>query len=218
MKCLIVAAGQGVRLREKGALKPLIRLKGIFLIEHVIERASSAGASEFLVVSGYRGEELRRELDRFAQRRSIRVTHVVNDDWRRGNGVSLLSARRHLDESFLLTMSDHLIDPRIFRALISTEIEPATVTLAVDSNIDNPLNDPDDVTRVRCSDGRIQQIGKLIAGYNAIDTGAFPMHPGHLQGPGTKPSARRRHHLRSDERAGSKRPGAGPRRGRRPLD
>jgi 1L-myo-inositol 1-phosphate cytidylyltransferase len=177
MKCLIVAAGQGVRLREKGELKPLIRLKGIPLIEHVIERARNAGIDEFLVVSGYRGEELRSELDDFSARSDIRITHVINDDWKRANGVSLLSAKPHLQEPFLLTMCDHLIDPQISRALITAAIEPDTVTLAVDYNIDNPLNDPDDVTRVRCADGRIEQIGKSISEFNAIDTGAFLCTP-----------------------------------------
>ena len=177
MKCLIVAAGQGVRLKQKGELKPLIRLKGTFLIEHVMERASIAGASEFLVVSGYRGEDLRNELDRVQARRGIRITHVVNDQWRRANGVSLLAAKPYLREPFLLTMCDHLIEPRISRALMSAAVEADTVTLAVDTNTGNPLNDPDDVTRVRCSDGRIEQIGKAITDFNAIDTGAFLCTP-----------------------------------------
>ncbi len=176
-KCLIVAAGQGTRLREKGELKPLIRLHGTALIEHVMERARSAGIEEFFVVSGYRGEELRRELDACAQRRRLRITHVVNEDWQRANGVSLLSARRYLREPFLLTMCDHLIDPQISRALLTTPFEPDSVTLAVDYNIDNPLNDPDDVTRVRCTGGRIEQIGKSITEYNAIDTGVFLCTP-----------------------------------------
>ena len=177
MKCLIVAAGQGVRLREKGELKPLIRLKGSLLIEHVIERAQIAGLDEFVVVSGYRGDVLRSELDRVSACCGMRITHVINDDWKRANGVSLLSAKRHLEEPFLLTMCDHLIDPEIYRDLISAPVEPDTVTLAVDYNIGNPLNDPDDVTRVRCSDGRIQQIGKSICDFNAIDTGAFLCTP-----------------------------------------
>ncbi len=177
MNCLIVAAGQGMRLRQKGELKPLIRLRGMFLIEHVMQRARSAGASAFFVVSGYRGDELRSELDRFSARHGIRITHVINEDWQRANGVSLLSAKPHLEGPFLLTMCDHLIDPDISRALMSAAIEPDTVTLAVDYNISNPLNDPDDVTRVRCSEGRIERIGKLLADYNAIDTGAFLCTP-----------------------------------------
>jgi 1L-myo-inositol 1-phosphate cytidylyltransferase len=177
MKCLIVAAGQGVRLREKGELKPLIPIKGIPLIERVISRARSAGVDEFLVVSGYRGEELRRELDTFSAREKIRITHVVNDEWNRANGVSLLKAKRYLDEPFLLTMCDHLIDPEIFRSLMSVSLEPDTVTLGVDFNIESSLNDPEDVTRVKCTDGRIEYIGKVIRDFNAFDTGVFLCSP-----------------------------------------
>jgi 1L-myo-inositol 1-phosphate cytidylyltransferase len=177
MKCLIVAAGQGTRLREKGELKPLIPIKGIPLIEHVIRRARRGGADDFLVVNGYRGDELRRELDAFSAREAIRLTHVVNDEWNRANGVSVVKAKRHLSGPFLLTMCDHLVDPEIFRSLISATLEPDTVTLAVDFNIDNPLNDPEDVTRVRCSDGRIEHIGKVIRDFNAFDTGIFLCTP-----------------------------------------
>jgi len=177
MKCVVVAAGQGARLREKGELKPLIPIKGTPLIERVIRRAHDAGVEEFLVVSGYRGDELRRALDAFAAREKIRITHVVNDEWARANGVSVHTAKPHLDEPFLLTMCDHLVDRDIFRGLIAASPEPDTVTLAVDFNIDNPLNDPEDVTRVKCVDGRIQHIGKVIRDFNAFDTGVFLCGP-----------------------------------------
>jgi 1L-myo-inositol 1-phosphate cytidylyltransferase len=173
MKCVIVAAGQGARLREKGELKPLIPIKGVPLIERVIGRARSAGVGEFLVVSGYRGDELRAALDAFSAREDIHITHVLNDEWDRANGVSLLKAKQHLDEPFLLTMCDHLVDPEIFRGLLSASAGPDTVTLAVDFNVDSPLNDPEDVTRVKCADGRIERIGKVIRDFNAIDTGVF---------------------------------------------
>ena len=177
MKCLIVAAGQGVRLRGKGDLKPLIPIGGIPLIEHVISRARSAGVDEFLVVSGYRGAELRTALDAFSARDAIPITHIVNDRWDRANGVSLLMAKEHLDEPFLLTMCDHLVDPNIFSGLMSAPGEPDTVTLAVDFNVDSPLNDPEDITRVKCSNGRIQHIGKIIREFNAVDTGVFLCTP-----------------------------------------
>ncbi|HTR16551.1 MAG TPA: NTP transferase domain-containing protein [Acetobacteraceae bacterium] len=177
MKCLIVAAGQGARLREKGDLKPLIPIKGIPLIERVINRARSAGIDEFFVVSGYRGDELRQELDAFSARENIRITHIVNESWDRANGVSLLTAKRYLDEPFLLTMCDHLVDPEIFRGVMSASLEPDIVTLGVDFNIDSPLNDPEDVTRVKCSNGRIEHIGKVIRDFNAFDTGVFLCTP-----------------------------------------
>ncbi len=173
MRCLIVAAGQGIRMRAKGELKPLISIGGMFLIEQVIRRAISAGIVEFLVVVGYRSEDLQAELVAISERQGVPIASIVNQDWSRANGVSLLSAKPYLSEPFLLTMCDHLIDPGIYRDLMSIAPEPGSVVLAVDFNTANPLNDPDDVTRVRCSGGRIQQIGKSIEEFNAIDTGAF---------------------------------------------
>ena len=175
MKCLIVAAGQGVRLREKGEIKPLIAIRDVPLIERVINHARSAGIEEFLVVSGYRGSELRKALDAFSRRETVHITHIPNERWDRGNGLSVLMAKQYLDEPFLLTMCDHLVDPGIFRGLMTAA--PDAVTLAVDFNIDNPLNDLEDVTRVRCADGRIEHIGKVIRDFNAIDTGVFLCDP-----------------------------------------
>jgi 1L-myo-inositol 1-phosphate cytidylyltransferase len=60
---------------------------------------------------------------------------------------------------------------------MSASLEPDTVILGVDFNIDSPLNDPEDVTRVKCSDGRIEHIGKVIRDFNAFDTGVFLCTP-----------------------------------------
>ncbi len=177
MNCLIVAAGAGTRLREKGESKPLIRIHGVPLIERVIERAHRAGIDAFQVVSGYRGEALRAALDAFAARAGLRIEHVVNEEWERANGVSVLKAKPRLAGPFLLTMCDHLVDPGILTDLLAQPLEPGTVTLAVDSRIEDPLNDIDDVTRVQCANGRIERIGKVIREFNAIDTGVFACTP-----------------------------------------
>ena len=177
MKGLIVAAGQGVRLRAKGDLKPLIPIKGVPLIECVIDRARSGGIDEFFVVSGYRGDELRAALNSLAARENIRITHVINRDWNRANGHSVLMAKQFLDAPFVLMMCDHLVDPEIIRSLISEPLVPGTVTLAVDFNLDSPLNDPDDVTRVKSQDGLIQRIGKVIRDFDSFDTGVFLCTP-----------------------------------------
>lgn len=177
MNCLIVAAGQGTRLRGLGESKPLIHVKGVPLIERVIDNARRGGVDRFFVVSGYRGEHLRAELDAFAAREGIPLTHVINEDWERPNGVSVYRAKAYLDGPFLLTMCDHLVDPDIIHDVLSRGHEPGTVTLCVDFNIDNPLNDPEDVTRVKTTGGRIEHIGKVIRDYNAIDTGVFVCTP-----------------------------------------
>ena len=177
MNCLIIAAGTGGRLREKGPSKPLIHIKGIPLLERVIARARSAGIERFLVVSGYRGEEVRASLDGLAAREAIPIVHIVNDEWERANGVSVLKAKVFLHGPFLLTMCDHLVDPGILRSILSAPVEPDTVTLAVDFNVHGSINDLEDVTRVQCCDGRIERVGKVIRDFNAIDTGIFLCTP-----------------------------------------
>ncbi|MBV8805739.1 MAG: NTP transferase domain-containing protein, partial [Sinobacteraceae bacterium] len=177
MNCLIVAAGTGGRLREKGPSKPLIPINGVRLLERVISRARSAGVERFFVVSGYRGDDVRAALDEFSAREAIPIVHVVNEEWQRANGVSVLKAKPFLDGPFLLSMCDHLVDPEILRELMASTLEPDTVTLAVDFNVAGSINDLDDVTRVKCSNGRIEHIGKVIRDFNAIDTGVFLCTP-----------------------------------------
>src|SRR5262249_10348708 len=117
MNCLIVAAGMGGRLREKGPSKPLVPVKGVGLLERVIARARAAGVDRFFVVSGYRGEDVRAALDALSAREGVQIVHVINDEWQRANGVSVFKAKPYLDGPFLLSMCDHLFDPEIIRAL-----------------------------------------------------------------------------------------------------
>ena len=111
MKCLIIAAGRGRRLRQKGDSKPLVPILGIALIERVIRAAMEAGADEFDVVIGYQGERVRKFLEHLAGRLAVRITPLVNDAWDKDNGLSVFKARDILHEPFLLLMADHLFDP-----------------------------------------------------------------------------------------------------------
>ena len=173
MKCLILAAGEGRRLRQEGESKPLIPLLGVPLIERVIRSALESGADEFYVVTGYEGERVRDFLKRLEERLKIRITPLVNDRWEEGNGLSVLKARDVLDEPFLLLMGDHLFDPQMARALIVHEPSEGEIALVVDEDLANPLVDTEDVTRVKVEDGRIRDIGKGLADFNGFDTGIF---------------------------------------------
>ncbi len=176
MKCLIIAAGRGSRLRQRAESKPLVPVLGTPLIERVIRAARRGGADEFYVVSGYQGPRLRAHLDVIADRDAITIRHLINDRWQEPNGVSVLAARESLGEPFLLLMSDHLFDPEIVRGLCR-EARSHGLTLAVDRNIDNPHVDLSDVTRVLDRSGRIREIGKGIERYNCFDTGIFRCDP-----------------------------------------
>lgn len=173
IKCLIIAAGEGSRLRQKGDSKPLIPILGIPLIERVIRSAMEAGTDDFYVVTGYQSDLVRDFLERLAKRLAIRITPLVNDDWEKENGLSVLKAREVLHEPFLLLMADHLFDPELVRALMTHSLPDGEVALVVDSDIHNPLIDMDDVTRVKVENGNIYDIGKGMTDFNGFDTGIF---------------------------------------------
>ncbi len=177
MKCLIIAAGQGSRLSQKGDSKPLIPLLGTPIIEHVMGSVTAAGINEFCVVSGYNGERLRAFLDTLSAGRPFRIEHVVNEDWQAGNGLSVLAARERLREPFILVMCDHLFDPAILNDLLKTRPPAGGVTLAVDYDLKSPQIDMEDVTKVRCEGDRVVAIGKDLEDFNAFDTGIFYCTP-----------------------------------------
>ncbi len=182
MKGLIVAAGQGVRLRGVAHSKPLATVAGVALIEHVIASATLAGISEFVVVVGYEAARLQHELHRISERLAVPVSCVFNPDWQGANGRSVLAAAPRLDGLFALMMADHLFDPSILRDLMLYNADPMRVALAVDRRLDNPMVDLEDVTRVQTGpDGAILDIGKLIEPYDAFDTGLFRAGPALLE-------------------------------------
>jgi choline kinase len=114
MKCLIIAAGQGTRLRTKCEVKPLVRLLGVPLIERVIRTTMQSGVWEFYVVTGYQGEKVGSFLKQLAKRLNIAVTIIHNEDWKKENGVSVLKAKDAMMEPFLLLMADHLLIRLLF--------------------------------------------------------------------------------------------------------
>jgi choline kinase len=178
MQCLIIAAGQGTRLRAVAESKPLVEIRGVPLIERVLRDARAGGASEFVVVTGYRPEPLEEFLGGLSSRLGAPVAVVRNAEWARPNGLSVLAAAPFAKREFLLLMSDHLFDPAIVRRLLAERIAGATLTLAVDYRVDAPGLDLDDATKVAVAkDGRITRIGKTIPDYDAIDTGIFLAAP-----------------------------------------
>ncbi len=174
MKCLIIAAGEGSRLSMRGDSKPLVPLLRLPLIERVILTAKGAGLSDFYVVTGYNGKKLRKHLDTFSQDKDLKISHLINNQWKKKNGLSVLKAKGEIEENFILLMSDHIFDESILTELMQEKVVDGEVMLAVDYNLDNKTVDIDDVTKVLVDgNNRIVNIGKKIKKYNAYDTGVF---------------------------------------------
>lgn len=181
LNCLIIAAGKGSRLSGKGPSKPLVHLLGKPLIEWVIDGGLRAGLERFTIVTGYRGKEVRAHLDALAEQREFTVTHVINEDYEQPNGLSVLAARQVLDGPYILTMCDHIVDPKLLDRMIAIDIDAGSTGLGVDRRLDNPDIDLDDVTRVRTEGVFIRDIGKGIPSYTAYDTGIFRADDGLME-------------------------------------
>lgn len=177
MKCLIIAAGKGSRLRQKGNSKPLIPLLGVPLIERAIHSALEAGAGDFYVVTGYQGERIDAFLNGLSRRLGIPITTIVNEAWKKENGLSVLKAREYLHEPFLLLMADHLFDPFIARKLMQLPLSDGEIILGIDRDTRNSLVNIEDVTRVKTENGKIRSIGKGLLEFDCFDTGIFLCTP-----------------------------------------
>jgi choline kinase len=178
---LILAAGNGKRLAARsGELpKPLVQLHGKPLLEHVMRGAHDAGIDRFVIVVGYRGDMIRNWW-KSSPVRNLPVTWVENPEYLKDNGMSVLRAKREIDESFLLMMSDHIFEASTARALLQQKLGQDEVMLAVDKNIDGVF-DIDDATKVRMGGDRITEIGKNLRLFDALDTGMFLCTPALFQ-------------------------------------
>jgi len=176
-QCLILAAGNGTRLRpvSDGLPKPLVQFRGRPILEHVIMRAHEAGIDRFVIVVGYRSDLIRRWFD-MRWLGKISITWVENPDYHKANGISVLKAKDEIYENFLLLMADHIFEPATAKALMKQPLARGEVILAVDPDIDRVF-DLDDATKVRREDDRIVDIGKEIMNYDALDTGMFLCSP-----------------------------------------
>jgi choline kinase len=176
-ECLILAAGRGSRIASVsgGVPKPLVPLRGIPLLEHVMTSCQEAGITRFVIVVGYRADQIRRW---FADRPldGISVTLIENSEYHKANGVSALAAKDELHNPFLLLMSDHIFEPKTVQALVRQRLGHDEVILAVDHSVDGVF-DLDDATKVECAADHIVAIGKDLARYNALDTGMFLCSP-----------------------------------------
>ena len=112
-QAVILAAGRGTRMRELTAElpKPMMKVRGKPILQHIIEGLRNAGVSRFLVVIGYRADVVR---DFFGDSVEY-VTQQVQD----GTGRVVDLARDFVGESpFVLAYGDILVDAQNYGAIV----------------------------------------------------------------------------------------------------
>lgn len=119
---VILAAGMAKRLRPLTDTKPkcLLEVGGRTLLERTVDAMLSAGINEFVVVTGYRGEMIEKELSS----KELTFHFLHNADYERNNNIySLWMAGQVVrGREFLLMDSDILCDPRTVAAVASQEV------------------------------------------------------------------------------------------------
>lgn len=170
MKAVIIAAGEGKRLKEfyPRTPKPLIPIAGKPLIFRTIDGLKEAGIKEIIVVVGYKSDVVKSAI-----KNNYRgIEFVENKEWPKGNLYSILAVKEKLEENFLLVMCDHIFDPRIIRSLLTSKIGKNCLILGVEKKIGSP-----DDTKVLVVDDKIKDIGKSIPNSNFVDIGIFIFTP-----------------------------------------
>ncbi|WP_375403835.1 NTP transferase domain-containing protein [uncultured Sphingomonas sp.] len=171
---ILLAAGEGSRLRGATPLKPLCPVAGRTLIDHALTGLGAAGIGRVVVVTGYGADTVEAYLR--ARRWPVVVETVRSGDWRLPNGLSVLAAAPVVKGETLLAMCDHLVAPALYRRMAEAGTG-AGLRLGVDRRLGHPSVDPMDVTRVATMGDRIVAIGKELEPHDCYDTGVFAVGP-----------------------------------------
>jgi len=118
MKAVILAAGRGTRMRDltQERPKPMLRVQGRPILEHILLGLQSAGIREIFIVTGFKAETIE---DYFGdgQRWGLHLQYgrqIVQD----GTGKAPDVARDFVGQSpFLLTYGDILVRPDTYKRM-----------------------------------------------------------------------------------------------------
>lgn len=168
MKAIILAAGQGSRLRPltDNVPKCMVPLNGKPLIDTTIEMFQKNGISDIIVIGGYKYEVLKQHLSN----RNIKVLYAENYD--KSNMVTtLFSGENELNDDVIVSYSDIIYTAENLKKLTDSDYDIATI---VDKNweklwkfrMDNPLDDAESL--VLSATGNIMEIGKKTTDYTKI--------------------------------------------------
>ena len=170
MKCVILAAGEGKRMRPLTSRIPkvMIPVANRPILEHLIRAVRDAGITDILLVVGY-GEDVVRTY--FGDGLRLGVTLQYSTQRRqRGTGDALRSASGLLKERFLLLNGDMILKKEDLEELIHADA-PCMATFRSDH--------PDEYGTVRISDGCVTSLEEKapVPSSDIINAGAYLLDP-----------------------------------------
>ena len=124
MKAIILAAGQGTRLKKytENLPKGMLSFIGKTIIERQIEMYRKCGIENIIVVRGFAADKIQYE----------GVTYYINEDYANTNMVeSLMAAKSEFNEDIIVSYSDILFEEKMLKAMMKSE---ADFAVAVDDD------------------------------------------------------------------------------------
>ena len=127
MKAVVLAAGEGTRLRPFTNSRPkvMIPVANRPILQHVLEGLVKAGIKDIVLVVGYKKERI---MSHFGDGKAIGANiHYVAQDRQLGTAHALHVAKEAVEGDFLVIAGDNLIDVQTVRDLLKHTDENAVV-------------------------------------------------------------------------------------------
>ncbi|MFC6716057.1 UTP--glucose-1-phosphate uridylyltransferase AglF [Natrialbaceae archaeon GCM10025810] len=112
MQAIVLAAGKGTRLRPLTDDKPkgMVEIAGQPILTHCFDQLVDLGATEFVVVVGYRKEQI---IEYYGDEyEGVPITYC-HQRTQSGLAHALLTAREQIDDDFMLMLGDNLFDANL---------------------------------------------------------------------------------------------------------
>ncbi len=136
MKAVIIAAGEGTRMRPLTSSNPKVMLPiaNKPMIEHTIKAAMDAGISEFLIVTGYREDAIR---NYFNDGNCLGISiEYLRQEEQLGTANAIACAKGYVKGHFIVLNGDMLVSAQHIRQLIS-RTEDAVISV---KEVEDPSN------------------------------------------------------------------------------
>lgn len=127
-RAVLLAAGRGTRMRELTSElpKPMLRVRGKPVLQHIVEGLRTAGVRDFLIIVGWRAEVVR---DFFGDGRALEVSIGYQTQVEQNGTGKVVELARDFcgDEPFVLSYGDILVDPANYRQLVTLPDETEAI-------------------------------------------------------------------------------------------
>ncbi len=129
MKAVVLAAGEGKRLRPLTASEPkvMIPVANRPILEYILDALAKNDVTEIVMVVGYRKERIMSHFED-GKKYGVNIEYVFQDK-QLGNGHALYSAKDRVSGDFLVLAGDNIVDAHAVADLIDSKRCPSALVV-----------------------------------------------------------------------------------------